>query len=427
MVPKGPSFSTAFWALLALLAYLGMAGAAPWSEHFGVFLALFALAFVACWGAARSSMGFWPLVIGAFLFRALLVPLEPELSDDIFRYVWEGRVQLAGFDPYTLPPMAPELADLRDALWSRINHPEATAIYPPLAQLLFRGLAAGGDVTFFKAAFVLGDLGVVLILARAMRAAGQPLPRIAYYAWNPLPIVEVAGSGHLEPLALLPFVLAIVAGTRRKPWSWCALGASVAVKYSGAWVAPFLFRARRPTPLVVALTLLGLVLVSLPYMDAGGKMFDSLQLYAAKWRFNDLLFLPLATLLGSLGAAKLAAALSILFSVAWLLWRNVPLPRAALITTATILLLSPTIHPWYLLWFVVLLPLSPSLPLFLWSGCVVFAYLFLFSAFGLEPFPSSHLLPRLLQMIPVLLGLVWLHRRNEKGSDSRSPSPNDDG
>ena len=70
---------------------------------------------------------------------------EPMLSDDVYRYVWDGRVQLEGVHPYRYAPVDPALGTLRDAhVFPRINHPEVPTIYPPLAQSLFAGLALAG-------------------------------------------------------------------------------------------------------------------------------------------------------------------------------------------------------------------------------------------------------------------------------------------
>jgi hypothetical protein len=147
--------------------------------------------------------------------------------------------------------------------------------------------------------------------------------------------------------------------------------------------------------------------VTLPYAGAGAALFDSLRLYAAKWRYNDLLFAPLVALFGSLAWAKAVATLLLLGVLVALLARRVELERAALLLLVSALLLSPTIHPWYLLWAVVLLPLVPSLPLFLWSGSIAFSYLFLLPLGTLGPLPADHWLPRGLEVAPPLLCLAW--------------------
>lgn len=399
------------WSLVAVAAFAGMRWVSPWSAHLPLFLGLYAAAFLACWGVSRTRVGFWPLFLGAVVFRMLLVPLPPTLSDDIYRYVWEGRVQAVGVNPYVQAPAAPELAAWRDADWRRINHPEATAIYPPLAQLAFRGLAACGGVTFFKAAFVVLDLGVIVLLAGALRQRGTPLAPLALYAWNPLAVVEVAGSGHLEPLALVFLVAALRCAASRPASAWFALAGCVVVKVGGLVVAPLVARVRPPRPWMLGAALLGMAAVTLPYADAGTALFASLWLYAAKWRFNDLFFAPLVTLLGSLAWAKVLAALLLLAVLGILLWRRVGLERAAQLLLGAALLLSPTIHPWYLLWPVVLLPLAPLRPLFLWSGSIVAAYLFVLPCGPLAAFPAHHWLPRGLEVAPPLLGLLWDWRR----------------
>ena len=399
-----------------------MVRVSPWHEHFVLFLLLYAAAFLACWGAARCRPGFWSILGGALLFRALLVPLPPMLSGDIYRYVWEGRVQAAGANPYLLSPLAPELAPLRDHDWSQINHPEATAIYPPLAQLVCRGLAAsGGGVTRFKAAFVAFDLGVVLLLGAMLRRRGAPLANLVLYAWNPLVVVEVAGSGHLEPLGLLPLLAALVWAHRRPAAAWGALAACIAVKYAGLLVAPLLARGHRSRvgPLLATALLL---VVTLPFLSAGKALFASLGLYAAKWRFNDLLFAPIMGVVGSLFAAKALATLFLLAVLALLVWRRTALETAAQLVFCTGLLLSPTIHPWYLLWPVVLLPLVPLRPLFFWSGSIVFAYLFVLPLRGTEAFAASHWLPRCLEIVPPLLVLAFDLRRRLI-TTKRSPAP----
>ncbi|HZL86312.1 MAG TPA: hypothetical protein VFD07_13140 [Candidatus Krumholzibacteria bacterium] len=398
----------------ALAAYVGMILASPWDEHFGAFLACYAVAFAACWGVSRTRAGLVGIILAAGVYRAVLLPLPPMLSDDIYRYVWEGRVQSTGANPYLQPPVDPGLEKLRDTDWERVNHPEATAIYPPLAQLFFRGLAALGGVFVFKAAFVAIDLVLILLLAAAMKARRVSASRLALYAWNPLVIVEVAGSGHLEPLAILPMVAAVLWVERRPLGAWSALAVSVAMKYAGVLAAPLLWRARRPR-LWHVLAFVTLVMVfTLPYLGAGKQLFASLELYATKWRFNDLLFAPLAALSGSLGVAKSIATLFLLAVLVALLLFRVALERSTQLLFCSALLLSPTIHPWYLLWAVALLPLAPSPFLFVWSGSVILAYLHLFPLGNFGPLAPSHWLPRVLEIAPLLVVCMWLLRNGNR-------------
>jgi len=124
-------------------------------------------------------------------------------GDDVWRYVWEGEIQVAGFSPYLLAPNAPELEALRTSTWPLINHPEATAIYPPIAQLLLRGVAAiGGGVLGLKLVFLIADLLVAGLLARRFGYGAA-----VFYAWNPLILYGGVGGAHYEPLLVLAMVL----------------------------------------------------------------------------------------------------------------------------------------------------------------------------------------------------------------------------
>jgi hypothetical protein len=407
------------WGALAALAYSGLVLRGSWAEHMASFLALYACAWSAAWGASRSRGGTLPIVLGAALFRALLLAAPPTLSDDIHRYVWEGRIQAAGHNPYVRSPADPELAPLRDAGWPRINNPLATAIYPPLAEIEFNVLARLGGVRAFKTCASAADLSLVLVLAWALRRRREPPERLALYAWNPLAVVEVAGSGHLEPLAVLPLVLALLAARAHRTLGWCALAASIATKYAAVLVAPQTARAAPPRPasVVAALVLLGVV--TLPYVDAGARLFDSLGLYAAKWRYNDLLFRVLYAATGSLASAKAAAAAAVLGVIAVCVRRRLQLERAALVVFLWALLLSPTVHPWYLLWPAALLPLVPSAPLFAWTGSAVLGYAFLYPVASLGPAAMESWIPGTLQMLPVAAGWWW-ERGTARGPRGRS-------
>ncbi len=199
-------------------------------------------------GAGVMSVGFvvsWAVrSVGAVTFfgvavaaRILLLPMEP--GGDVWRYVWEGMVQNAGANPYTLAPDAASLAGLRTDWWPKVNHASITAIYPPLAELVFRGLAGiSPTVMFFKLVIVAADLGVVGLLWRRFGMAAS------IYAWNPLVVYVFAGGAHYDSLFLLPMVAGWLVmdsaeGPRGRVAGCALLGVSVALKYMSAPLAAF--------------------------------------------------------------------------------------------------------------------------------------------------------------------------------------------
>src|SRR5262245_17786531 len=114
------------------------------------------------------------VVFFAALFRLVMIAAPPSLSDDVWRYVWDGRVQAAGHNPYAWPPDAKELEPLRDGGWSRINHPSIRTVYPPLAEALFLVSAvARGGARGLKLLFACFDIGAILALAALLRKTGR--------------------------------------------------------------------------------------------------------------------------------------------------------------------------------------------------------------------------------------------------------------
>ncbi|HNC73376.1 MAG TPA: hypothetical protein PK362_00620, partial [Elusimicrobiota bacterium] len=122
--------------------WIASLGLRPWRAHPGGFLAVFAAAFFLYLPAVRrtlkrpQSLGL--ILAAGVLFRLTAFLSPPSLSDDIYRYLWDGRVQAAGHNPYRFAPDAPELASLRNAEHTGINHKSVPTIYPPLAQAVFR-------------------------------------------------------------------------------------------------------------------------------------------------------------------------------------------------------------------------------------------------------------------------------------------------
>ncbi len=246
------------------------------------------------------------IALWAVLARLALVDAAPLLSDDLYRYVWDGRVALSGVNPFSHAPSSDALAALRDAhIWPLINHPEIPTIYPPLAQALFVMVAAlGGALSATKLALICAEVvGVAAVgwLMRARWTRRQRAIALTLYGLHPLVIIEVAWSGHVDALAwsLLAIALASHASspthtTARAARTGAMLGLSVAAKLLGLVLLPLLalapgMRARARVALVTAC--LGVAALSYaPYADAGGALWSGFSTYAARWRANDALF-----------------------------------------------------------------------------------------------------------------------------------------
>jgi hypothetical protein len=312
----------------------------------------------------------------AMRIAVLLAP--PYLSSDVYRYVWDGRVQGAGINPYRYIPADPALAHLRDAdIFPRINRGNyAPTIYPPAAEAIFYGVTRISErVTAMRAAMVVFEAAAVALLLSLLAGAGLPATRIIVYAWHPLPLWEFAGSGHIDA-AIIAFV-ALALWTRRSAgWlSGPALALAVLVKIYPIVVFPALWRRWNwPMPVLFAAAL---GLAYLPFLGVGWGVFGFLPGYMAEEGFNSggggfyLLsaaqaVLPLA---GVPDIAYLAAASCLLAGLAICLVRRGEggpgdVFAAGLLAGAFVVLVSPH-YPWYFAWLIIFACLVPGASL-LW-------------------------------------------------------------
>ena len=240
----------------------------------------------------RWTPGRMALVIlaGAAVLQIVALTHGPTTSDDAYRYVWDGRVQFSGTDPYAYPPVSAHLAHLRDGSlflpprahcqWpipdgcSLINRPTVRTIYPPVAQLVFdAGHAASfgghGGVRVFQVLAALGVLGVTALLLRAARRAERPLWPVAIWAWSPLVVLEYGNNGHIDWAAVVMSLACLELARRNRPgWTGLLLAAATLTKLYPALIGPAVLKRR---PWLVLAVAAGAVVVSyVPHVLAAG-------------------------------------------------------------------------------------------------------------------------------------------------------------
>lgn len=196
--------------------------------------------------ARRARLSLPAIIAVGVALRLVLLPFDPSHSTDIYRYIWDGRVQAAGISPYLHVPADPALTGLRDeTIWARINRADyATTIYPPGAQAFFFVVTRLGEsVTTMKLALVACEGITVWALLRLLVLEGLPRERLLIYAWCPLPAWEIAGGGHVDALMIATAMLAVLAARLdRGGWAGAALGFGVVVKIFPLILAPTLWR-----------------------------------------------------------------------------------------------------------------------------------------------------------------------------------------
>ena len=243
--------------LCSLLPYLAARGLADLRKNtlgfeiaffgaFALYLIAVALILRSNLQSSISNLQLWLIFLFAILFHLILLPTRPTLSDDLYRYVWDGRVQAHGISPYRYPPNAKEVRDLHKGdrtVWSYINRKPAVTVYPPGAQLAYAGIwrVVGDSVTGFKATFVLAEVLGAVLLMQLLRHFNLPLERILIYLWSPLLVFEVAHAGHVDGLMLPLLIAAFWARVTERHWLLgICLGAATLVKFFPVLLLPAL-------------------------------------------------------------------------------------------------------------------------------------------------------------------------------------------
>lgn len=345
-----------------------------------------------------------PVLLGiALIARLLFLPMAP--SDDVHRYLWEGRVLNAGYDPYLLPPDAPPLESLRDAHWDGINHKNMTAIYPPGALMFFQAITrVAQSPGSIKIVIAIVDLVSVVLLLALLRSHRRRTAWSLVYILNPVVLCAFAGEGHLDALLILGVLATLL--LYEKGWfkgMFVAMAVAIHAKYVAVLILPFLV-TRKTLRSAWVLPLAGL-LPLIPFLPAAG-LFTSLTQFSAEMHYNGSVHALLGALLEDFPLASRLCAVLLLgvVGIARLLTPR-PLEGAALVFSA-LLLLSPNVHYWYVAWVIPLLCFYPYPAMLLLCGTLVFTFRTLgvqFSANVWEEYPVMSVL----EYAPVYAVLLW--------------------
>lgn len=314
------------------------------------------------------------------MLRATLLLRAPDLSDDMFRYLWDGRVAAAGISPYASAPGDPAVASIAPELLPKVAHRDVVTVYPPVAQAAFRVFGGAGRPIIWKAFAAAADLSVVALLSSA-GSAGAGFAA-ALYAFHPLPVTEAAGEGHLDSLgvALLLAGLAHLSRNRRA-LAGVAFAMSVLTKYVSLAAAIPLFRRGRWR--FAAAAAFSAAVLWIAATKGGASPAGGMRDYAERWEFNSPVYMGAFALMERTELPRKAkdaflalkeewnhpgwtqgvfpyfysaffarALLGLLLAATLLvIGRRVQdLQVSVFASLAALLLLSPTLHPWYLLW-----------------------------------------------------------------------------
>ena len=361
--------------------------------------------------ARKTNLSTIAVLAIAFAVQATLsVSTWPVLSDDIWRYIFDGsQLGIHGNNPYHVAPQQVE------QIW-QVNYPEMVTVYQPTSQWVFAGLAQVTDAIFTRpfsalvyepaAVFRLGLAGFSLcvtglLIMKLIREDRSPW-WAALWAWHPLAVSEVAWSGHQDVIGIVWLILALtmtdwlgegraIQPSAALPGSTARKGMLIALSAGSAFAlaigvkplvvplaVPLAWSLRHKPKMLVAAacaTVMTLMALYLPFAlaDGGlGGMLETVRIFTAKWAFNSSLHTPLVSMLGKPVAYTILAGVLL----ALLIWATAAFDawRACMVYLLAALLLSSTAHPWYLLWALALLAIRFNTALWAFSLTISCSY-----------------------------------------------------
>jgi hypothetical protein len=295
-------------------------------------------------------------------------------DDDIHRYVWDGRLQRLGYNPYIVVPSDPAAKGLHTPETRNLNNPGLPSPYPAGAQLFFRAVTAIQESTFaLKIASVVCEFAIVFVLLDVVRCNRQGAHLVLAYAWNPLLAIEVAGSGHIDIVgALVLLVSAAALGRRWRATAAVGLGLAVAVKLLPIVLLPLYWKRVRIRDAALAAAVVGLLYV--PFLNHGRIPIGSLGTYVQSFRFNG----PVFAMLDQVAPPQLLAGLAVLVGLVTATWLRSAAPEWSpdvfAWPMAASLLCAPVVFPWYLLWLLPFLGSASTLLIIVWTVSIIPTY-----------------------------------------------------
>lgn len=363
---------TAGSAFLAATLTLAVSKAPLGSPLFFAMIGLAGAAYVAVlqriWKAPRAPRSLLRLAFAfAIAFRAPLAiaPVGPD--NDMVRYLWDGRVQRLGYNPYQVIPADPAMASTHTAQTAQMPSRLARTPYPPGAQLFFRLVSMLDDSTLaMKLALVGCDLLTIVVLWRWLVLIGRSEWLTLVYAWNPLVVLEVAHSGHIDALGALWVAATAYWLARRRPMlATVAFVFAIATKLLPIVLAPLIWRRIGLRNVLIGAA--AAVALCLPFLNGTVVPLGSVANVVAYIRFNGPVFKAIADVTTPQAAAAAAVMLGTGVAV-WARW-HLPAgdPAAWGWPMAVALACAPVVYPWYLLYFTPFLFSTPMIPLIVWT------------------------------------------------------------
>ena len=459
--------SALIWLAVTLISrgYLGTEGffydlpngQMPFGRFFILYISAFILYLIVVIKVPEISAGrrnIFIVIAAAILFRLILLPGVPVHENDVYRYIWDGRVSVSGINPYKYPPIQasikPKVDDLgprsdssdletglkpvstvigvdferlksiRDEnpkFYRRISFKDIPTIYPPFTQAVFAisTLLAPGSILFMKFIFVLFDMAVVFLLYMILKVMKRNPLYIVVYAWNPLVLKEFANSGHYDALAICCVMAAAYLVLKEKYlFSSISLGLGVLSKFYPVIFLPFFILKKQYKAVFICLAVIAAGY--LPFFIWGSidpkAVFTGFGTYTQEWANNGFIYKFIYSLSQTFDNDPYMFSKVLCGSIFIAIWIFIYFNKQDLIdkmfrAVTAMFLLSPVGDPWYFCWVVPFLSVYRKFSLIILSGLLILHYFIFTRNFGsmiIGKFKIDNLL--LMQYVPFYLFLI---------------------
>jgi alpha-1,6-mannosyltransferase len=391
------------FTLLSLLGYIWLGYGTVRSDFaqlvvlFGLLSGLYILALY----KKVFDVGF-PLILGsAMLLRASLMFMTPNLTDDYFRYIWDGLLFAHGYNPYLILPSqfinsSHAVTGITNSLYAGLNSPNYYTVYPPVCQFIFglsAKLAGGnilGNIIIIRLVILLAEFGAIVFLHRLASKLAVSPKVVAIYALNPLVIIELTGNLHLEAVMLLFLVLAIYLLVLRKQlYAAASFGLAAGVKLLPLIFLPLLIKRLGLIKNTIFYTVVvaTFVVLFLPFysVELIPNFFSSLRLYFQTFEFNASLYYLLRwigyqftgyNIIATLGTVLPILTFLTIITIAvrekTITWLS--LFQGMLMCLTAYFLFATTVHPWYITSLVLISLFTNYRYPILWSVVIILSY-----------------------------------------------------
>ena len=363
-------------------------------QSFGQLISLYSALFVIFFFLTKTFKNARDVIFLGVFFRLLLLFAMPALSDDFYRFVWDGRLLANGINPYTILP-----ADFinsidyqnnveNNLIFSRLNSPKYYTVYPPLNQLIFATsatLSKGslfGNVIALRIFILLAEISLLFMLIK-----NKYSDKFNLYSFNPLIIIELTGNLHFEGVVMSFLVLALSMGVKDRKslvFSSFLFACAVCVKMLPLIFIPLIIKQLGWKKGIFYASMVGVftALFFLPFLDQMliEKLFSSVNLYFQKFEFNaSIYYLIRAVGFKIFGyniietAGKIMAFLT--FSgVLFISWKSKNLFVGALAILTLYFAMATTVHPWYVTNLLVIAIFTTFRYPIVWSYTIFLSY-----------------------------------------------------